>query len=228
MTSANGVVGAEHRLGVHRDDPSRLPAGQRPRAAARGHDRQVRQAANRVAWPRGTKKVLTPRTVTGSEGHRVYGRRLDGHIQGGTSEVLSLLLWAACACLILAGCRSDTRERCGGRCGPGTGGFVRLRGGQPEQPPVTRPATVTHGTVSGASWITTGRNGNALSFDGVNDWVTVADANDLDLTAGMTIEAWVYPDRRPTTHGAPCWPRRRAATSPTRCRLTPPRAAPTV
>jgi hypothetical protein len=56
------------------------------------------------------------------------------------------------------------------------------------------------GTISGASWITTGRFGNALSFDGVNDWVTVADANALDLTTGMTIEAWVYP-----TAGGATW-----------------------
>ena len=49
------------------------------------------------------------------------------------------------------------------------------------------------GTVSGAVRIAQGRFGGALSFDGVNDWVTVADANVLDLTTGMTLEAWVYP-----------------------------------
>ena len=49
------------------------------------------------------------------------------------------------------------------------------------------------GSVSGATWITAGMYGKALSFDGVNDWVTVADANDLDLTNGMTLEAWVRP-----------------------------------
>ncbi|MCI0464947.1 MAG: hypothetical protein L0Z62_49125, partial [Gemmataceae bacterium] len=31
------------------------------------------------------------------------------------------------------------------------------------------------GVMSGASWTTSGRFGNALSFDGVNDWVTVND-----------------------------------------------------
>ena len=35
------------------------------------------------------------------------------------------------------------------------------------------------GTVSGATWTSQGRFGGALSFDGVNDWVTVADANAL-------------------------------------------------
>ena len=49
------------------------------------------------------------------------------------------------------------------------------------------------GTISGATWSATGKNGGALSFDGVNDWVTVADANDLDLTNGMTLSAWVNP-----------------------------------
>ena len=49
------------------------------------------------------------------------------------------------------------------------------------------------GTISGAAWSATGKNGGALSFDGVNDWVTVADANDLDLTNGMTLSAWVNP-----------------------------------
>ena len=48
------------------------------------------------------------------------------------------------------------------------------------------------GTLSGATR-TTGRYGGGLQFDGVNDWVTVADANSLDLTTGMTVEAWVRP-----------------------------------
>ena len=49
------------------------------------------------------------------------------------------------------------------------------------------------GAISGATWSTQGKFGNALSFDGVNDWVTVADAPSLDLTTGMTLEAWVFP-----------------------------------
>jgi hypothetical protein len=57
------------------------------------------------------------------------------------------------------------------------------------------------GTISGAAWTTQGRFGSALSFDGVNDRVTVADANDLDFTTALTLEAWVYP----TTLGSTAW-----------------------
>jgi hypothetical protein len=49
------------------------------------------------------------------------------------------------------------------------------------------------GTISGAAWTDSGRFGRALTFDGVDDWVTVPDAASLDLTTGMTIEAWVNP-----------------------------------
>ena len=47
------------------------------------------------------------------------------------------------------------------------------------------------GTLDGPTRSTAGKFGGALSFDGVNDWVTVPDANVLDLTTGMTLEAWV-------------------------------------
>ncbi len=50
------------------------------------------------------------------------------------------------------------------------------------------------GTISGAAWSAAGRHGQALNFDGVNDWVTVADAAALDLTNRMTLSAWVRPD----------------------------------
>ena len=51
------------------------------------------------------------------------------------------------------------------------------------------------GTITGATRTATAKYGKALNFDGVNDWVTVPDANSLDLTTAMTLEAWV----RPTT-----------------------------
>jgi hypothetical protein len=49
------------------------------------------------------------------------------------------------------------------------------------------------GVISGATWTTLGRFGSALSFDGVNDWVTVSHSALLNLTTGMTLQAWVYP-----------------------------------
>ncbi|MDP9491802.1 MAG: Ig-like domain-containing protein, partial [Actinomycetota bacterium] len=48
------------------------------------------------------------------------------------------------------------------------------------------------GTLNGPTW-TIGRFGQALNFDGVNDRVSVPDSNLLDLTTGMTLEAWVKP-----------------------------------
>src|SRR5262245_18061583 len=49
------------------------------------------------------------------------------------------------------------------------------------------------GTLAGPAWNAAGRFGQALSFDGINDWITVNDSNSLDLTTGMTLEAWVRP-----------------------------------
>lgn len=49
-----------------------------------------------------------------------------------------------------------------------------------------------HGTIKEAVR-TTGKFGKAVLFDGVNDWMTVNDSDSLDLSTGLTIEAWVYP-----------------------------------
>ncbi len=49
------------------------------------------------------------------------------------------------------------------------------------------------GSLSGAAWTSQGQFGGALSFNGTNARVSVADAPDLDFTTGMTIEAWVHP-----------------------------------
>ena len=48
-----------------------------------------------------------------------------------------------------------------------------------------------NGSISGAAWSTQGHSGKALSFDGVNDRVTVADHADLDLGSAFTVEAWM-------------------------------------
>jgi hypothetical protein len=54
------------------------------------------------------------------------------------------------------------------------------------------------GTITGATWTTSGKNGKALTFNGSNSWVTIPDSDKLDLTTGMTLGAWVYPTATPT------------------------------
>jgi fibronectin type 3 domain-containing protein len=49
------------------------------------------------------------------------------------------------------------------------------------------------GTITGATWTTQGRYGNALSFNGTNSIVRVASSASLNLTTGMTLSAWVRP-----------------------------------
>lgn len=49
------------------------------------------------------------------------------------------------------------------------------------------------GTIANTSWTSSGRFGKALSFNGSSSMVTVKDSASLDLTTGMTLEAWVYP-----------------------------------
>jgi hypothetical protein len=47
-------------------------------------------------------------------------------------------------------------------------------------------------TLNGPSW-TSGEIGGALNFDGVNDYVSVPDASNLDNTSALTISFWVKP-----------------------------------
>jgi len=47
--------------------------------------------------------------------------------------------------------------------------------------------------VNGATWSTSAKFGAAASFDGSDDRIDVGDSNSLDLTSGMTLEAWVRP-----------------------------------
>jgi len=54
------------------------------------------------------------------------------------------------------------------------------------------------GTITGARWTTMARWGKALMFDGVDDVVTIADDDALDLRDELTISAWVKPRRRNT------------------------------
>jgi hypothetical protein len=49
------------------------------------------------------------------------------------------------------------------------------------------------GTISGATWVTAGKYGRALSFNGTSSLVTVNDTAALHLSTAMTLEAWVRP-----------------------------------
>jgi hypothetical protein len=55
-----------------------------------------------------------------------------------------------------------------------------------------------NGTINNASWTTSGKFGGALVFSG-SSYVTVNDSPSLDLSSGMTLEAWVSPSSTPTT-----------------------------
>src|SRR3972149_4277977 len=49
------------------------------------------------------------------------------------------------------------------------------------------------GRITNATWTSGGRYGNALLFNGTSTLVTVNDTASLDLTTGMTLEAWGNP-----------------------------------
>jgi O-glycosyl hydrolase len=50
-----------------------------------------------------------------------------------------------------------------------------------------------HGTLTNAVWVDAGKYGKALSYNGRDAWVTVADNALLRLATGLTIQAWVRP-----------------------------------
>lgn len=49
------------------------------------------------------------------------------------------------------------------------------------------------GVINGATWLTQGKFGSGLRFDGVNDYVNVANSTTLNFEGGdFTVSAWVY------------------------------------
>ena len=53
--------------------------------------------------------------------------------------------------------------------------------------------TSNTGTVVNTAWTASGKYGSALTFNGTNALVTVPSSSSLQLTTGMTLEAWVNP-----------------------------------
>ena len=50
-----------------------------------------------------------------------------------------------------------------------------------------------NGTITNATWAASGKYGKALQFNGTNALVSVPNAASLQLSSGMTLEAWVNP-----------------------------------
>src|SRR6266850_4329614 len=50
-----------------------------------------------------------------------------------------------------------------------------------------------NGTLVGGATFAPGMVGQAFSLDGVNDWVEAPDADNLDLSSQITIDAWIKP-----------------------------------
>ncbi len=56
------------------------------------------------------------------------------------------------------------------------------------------------GTVTGATWNSSGRFGYGLTFDGVNDYVNIPDSSALNISGDViALEAWFYPKNCTTT-----------------------------
>src|SRR5439155_13123475 len=53
------------------------------------------------------------------------------------------------------------------------------------------------GTISNATWTTSGKYDKALVFNGTSSIVTINDTPSLELSSAMTLEAWVYPTATP-------------------------------
>jgi PKD repeat protein len=49
-----------------------------------------------------------------------------------------------------------------------------------------------HGTLTGPSWTSVHSIGEALEFDGIDDYINVADDDTLDIIDEITLESWVY------------------------------------
>ncbi len=54
------------------------------------------------------------------------------------------------------------------------------------------------GVINGASWTNNGKVGQALYFDGNNDYVRIGHSSELNITGSMTLSVWVYPTQPAT------------------------------
>ncbi|MEK7352991.1 MAG: LamG domain-containing protein [Chloroflexota bacterium] len=57
------------------------------------------------------------------------------------------------------------------------------------------------GIVNGATWTNSGIGGGALSYDGIDDYIEVSDAESLNVTTALTVSVWVMATAPPDGHG---------------------------
>ena len=92
-------------------------------------------------------------------------------------------------------------ERLEDRSVPAAGLVLALAFDEPSGPTVNDSSGFgNHGSIFEATRTPAGKYGAAVSFDGVNDWITIADSSSLDLTIAVTMEAWVRPTRFNNMH----------------------------
>jgi hypothetical protein len=127
--------------------------------------------ANRIAQPTGTS-YTDPGLAPGTYYYRVTAQDAAGNISPSSNEANATVPTPPPSAGLVAAYSFDA----------GSGSALADVSG-----------SGNNGTISGATWSAQGHTGGALSFDGVNDLVTIADANSLDLTTGMTLEAWARP-----------------------------------
>jgi hypothetical protein len=129
-------------------------------------------AANRIAQPTGLTSTDSG-LAAGTYYYKVAAEDNAGNLSGASSEASAVVTSAAASGLVAAYAFDE-----------GSGTTTADRSGN-----------ANNGTLSNATWAgaTAGKFGNALSFNGSNARVDVNDSNSLDLTSGMTIEAWVKP-----------------------------------
>jgi concanavalin A-like lectin/glucanase superfamily protein len=130
-----------------------------------------------VASPEGTAYTDTGLALSTTYSYRVSALDAAGHAGPPSSVVAARTLATASIPGLVAAYGFET----------GSGGSVTDASGNGND-----------GTIAGAAW-TTGRHGNALSFNGVNSKVNIPDAPSLRLTTALTLSAWVKLASFPST-----------------------------
>ena len=132
----------------------------------------IPSTANRVAQPTGTSYTDLG-LAAGTYFYKVTAEDAAGNLSAPSAEAIATVTASAPTGLVAA---------YGFDVGSGTT--------VPDQSGNGNTGTLTNTSWAGAA---AGKFGNALSFNGTNASVTVADSSSLDLTTGMTIEGWVNP-----------------------------------